>query len=193
MNHTSIRKLHAQGFTLIELLIVVIIIAILAAIAIPQFSNTTADAQESTLDANLNNLRSAIEMYRVQHNNTLPAATVSSGGDSSKCTAASGTLGSAAINTGDALKEQLTMYSDISGHTCSAAGAGFMYGPYLRDQLPTEPISNPPSNAVVIVSTAGVAAAPAAATGGWRYNYVTGRIDMNSNANDRRGNGYWSH
>lgn len=183
----------SRGFTLIELLIVVIIIAILAAIAIPQFSNTTADAQESTLDANLNNLRSAIEMYRVQHNNTFPAATASTGGDSAACTAASGTLGTAAINTGDALKEQLTMYSDVTGHTCSAAGAGFLYGPYLREQLPIEPISNPPTNVVAIVSTTGTATAPAAATGGWRYNYVTGRIDMNSNANDRRGNGYWTH
>jgi general secretion pathway protein G len=191
--NTSFRKLCAKGFTLIELLIVVIIIAILAAIAIPQFSNTTADAQESTLDANLNNLRSAIEMYKVQHNGTLPAATASTGGDSTKCTAASGTLGAAAVNTDAALKEQLTMYSDITGHTCTAAGAGFMYGPYLREQLPIEPISNPPSNAVAIVSTTGTVAAPAAATGGWRYNYVTGRIDMNSNANDRRGNGFWTH
>jgi general secretion pathway protein G len=191
--NTSFRKLCAKGFTLIELLIVVIIIAILAAIAIPQFSNTTADAQESTLDANLNNLRSAIEMYKVQHNGTLPAATASTGGDSTKCTAASGTLGAAAVNTDAALKEQLTMYSDITGHTCTAAGAGFMYGPYLREQLPIEPISNPPSNAVAIVSTTGTPAAPAAATGGWRYNYVTGRIDMNSNANDRRGTGYWTH
>jgi len=190
---TALHTARAKGFTLIELLIVVIIIAILAAIAIPQFSNTTADAQESTLDANLNNLRSAIEMYRVQHNNTFPAATAATGGDSSKCTAAGGTLGTAAVNTGDALKEQLTMYTDVSGHTCSAGGAGFMYGPYLRDQLPAEPISNPPSNAVAVVSAAGAAAAPAAATGGWRYNYVTGRIDMNSNANDRRGNGYWTH
>jgi general secretion pathway protein G len=191
--NTSFRKLCAKGFTLIELLIVVIIIAILAAIAIPQFSNTTADAQESTLDANLNNLRSAIEMYKVQHNGTLPAATASTGGDSTKCTAASGTLGAAAVNTDAALKEQLTMYSDVTGHTCTMAGAGFMYGPYLREQLPIEPISNPPSNAVAIVSTTGTPAAPAAATGGWRYNYVTGRIDMNSNANDRRGTGYWTH
>jgi general secretion pathway protein G len=191
--NTSFRKLSAKGFTLIELLIVVIIIAILAAIAIPQFSNTTADAQESALDANLNNLRSAIEMFKVQHNGTLPGVSASGGGNTSDCTTANGTQSSGAANSAAALKEQLTMFTDITGHTCSVAAPGFMYGPYLRDQLPIEPISNPPSNAVVMINTTGTPTAPAAATGGWRYNYATGRIDMNSNANDRRGNGYWTH
>jgi general secretion pathway protein G len=187
MNHTSIRKLHAQGFTLIELLIVVIIIAILAAIAIPQFSNTTADAQESTLDANLNNLRSAIEMYRVQHNNVFPAAAASSGG--SNCPAG-GTAGNAAVNTADAFRDQLLGYSDAAGHTCSVSGPGFIYGPYLRDQLPSEPISNPPSNAIVVDN---VSTSPAAATGGWHYNYTSGRIEMNSNASDRHSQPYYKH
>ena len=58
----SLRQRAARGFTLIELLIVVIIIAILAAIAIPQFSNSSGDAQESALDANLATMRSAIEL-----------------------------------------------------------------------------------------------------------------------------------
>jgi general secretion pathway protein G len=189
--NTSVRKLCVAGFTLIELLIVVIIIAILAAIAIPQFSNTTGDAQEATLDANLNNLRSAIELYRVQHNNAFPAAMVSSGGDSTKCQAANGTLGSGAVNTADGFREQLTMFSDAAGHTCSAAGAGFIYGPYLRDHLPAEPISN--VSTVVVDPAASAATAPSGTAGGWRYNYQTGRIDMNSNANDRRGNAYYTH
>ncbi len=59
-------KLRA-GFTLVELLIVVIILAILAAIVIPQFSSATRDTQESALDANLAGLRNAIELYKVQH------------------------------------------------------------------------------------------------------------------------------
>ena len=190
--NTSFRQLCVAGFTLIELLIVVIIIAILAAIAIPQFSNTTGDAQEATLDANLNNLRSAIELYRVQHNNAFPAATSSSGGAVANCPSGA-RLGTGDVNTLAALQDQLTMYSDSQGHTCTMAGTGFIYGPYLRDQLPAEPISNPPSNAVVIDPAASAGTAPGGTAGGWRYNPQTGRIDMNSNANDRRGKPYYQH
>ena len=52
-----------KGFTLVELLIVVIILAILAAIVVPQFSSTTRDANISALDSNLSNIRSVIDLY----------------------------------------------------------------------------------------------------------------------------------
>ena len=52
-----------EGFTLIELLIVVVIIGILAAIALPKFGQTREAAYFTTMKADLNNLRSAQEMY----------------------------------------------------------------------------------------------------------------------------------
>ena len=52
-----------KGFTLIELLIVVVIIGILAAIALPKFGQTREAAYYTTMKADLNNLRSAQEMY----------------------------------------------------------------------------------------------------------------------------------
>ena len=52
-----------EGFTLIELLIVVVIIGILAAIALPKFGQTREAAYYTTMRADLNNLRSAQEMY----------------------------------------------------------------------------------------------------------------------------------
>ena len=67
-------KFAQRGFTLVELLIVVIILAILAAIVIPQFSSSTTDANEAALDSNLNALRSAIELYKAQHNGVYPGA-----------------------------------------------------------------------------------------------------------------------
>ncbi len=52
-----------KGFTLIELLIVVVIIGILAAIALPKFGQTRERAYYTTMTADLSNLRSAQEMY----------------------------------------------------------------------------------------------------------------------------------
>jgi len=52
-----------KGFTLIELLIVVVIIGILAAIAIPKFSNTREKAYISAMKSDLKNLMSQQEIY----------------------------------------------------------------------------------------------------------------------------------
>lgn len=55
------------GFTLIELLIVVVIIGVLAAIAIPKFSNTKDKAYLATLKSQLRNLATAQEAYLYDH------------------------------------------------------------------------------------------------------------------------------
>ena len=56
-----------QGFTLIELLIVVVIIGILAAIAIPKFANTKGKAVVASMKSDLRNLASAQEGYWVEY------------------------------------------------------------------------------------------------------------------------------
>ena len=55
--------MNRKGFTLIELLIVVVIIGILAAIAIPKFSNTKEKALVSGMKSDLRNYASAQESY----------------------------------------------------------------------------------------------------------------------------------
>ncbi|MEZ6084381.1 MAG: type II secretion system protein [Phycisphaerae bacterium] len=61
-----------KAFTLVEVLIVVIVLGILAAIVVPQFSTASGDANLSALTTNLQTIRAQIELYRLQHNDTYP-------------------------------------------------------------------------------------------------------------------------
>ncbi|MHC4659399.1 MAG: type II secretion system protein [Planctomycetota bacterium] len=63
-----------SGFTLVEILIVVVILGILAAIVIPQFTDASTEAKTSALVSDLQTMRSQIELYKIQHNDALPSA-----------------------------------------------------------------------------------------------------------------------
>ncbi|WP_197986379.1 MULTISPECIES: prepilin-type N-terminal cleavage/methylation domain-containing protein [unclassified Massilia] len=169
---STFRRRAVQGFTLIELLIVVIIIAILAAIAIPQFSNTSGDAQESASIANLTTMRSAIELYRAQHNGNYPSKAPVGTAPATACP----TAGATTDNDATTFTDQLTKYSSASGHSCSTQVAGYIYGPYLR-AIPVEPLTN--KNDVTVV-TAEATNPPGAATTGWRFLNTTGALQINS-------------
>ncbi len=145
------------GFTLVEILIVVVILGILAAIVIPQFTDAANDARDSSVQSDLQTLRSAVELYKVQHCELLPNQTQ----------AANGTITSDAAVAN--FVSRLTGKTDING-TINAAGA---YGPYLQ-KFPTNPNS----------STATIGATPvfgttdpgaASATAGWFFNTTTGK------------------
>jgi general secretion pathway protein G len=63
------RKVRAsKAFTLVEILIVVVILGILAAIVVPQFTNATQDAQAGNIKAQLDTLNNQLELFRARNN-----------------------------------------------------------------------------------------------------------------------------
>ncbi len=60
------------GFTLVEILIVVVILGILAAIVVPQFTNASNEAVKGALESQLQTINSQVELYRVRNNGASP-------------------------------------------------------------------------------------------------------------------------
>jgi prepilin-type N-terminal cleavage/methylation domain-containing protein len=162
-----------RGFTLVELLIVVIILAILAAIVVPQFAVSTDEAKVSSLDSTLVNMRGAIDLYYRQHGK-YPSAAAASGG-----TCTGGTAGAGDINTSTAFIEQLSMYTDASGKACSIGDdTTYKYGPYLKKAtIPTNPVTG--SNALVVVTAGNLALTGTGAGLGWLFDNKAGKFIAN--------------
>ncbi|MCX5784483.1 MAG: prepilin-type N-terminal cleavage/methylation domain-containing protein [Elusimicrobia bacterium] len=70
-------KMHRKGFTLIELMIVVAIIGILAAIAIPKFSDLINKAKEGATKGALSSIRSALQVYYADNEGWFPTDSLS--------------------------------------------------------------------------------------------------------------------
>lgn len=67
------RLRHFQGFTLIELMLVVAIIGLLAAIAIPKFADLVVKAKEAAIKGQLGSIRSALSIYYADNEGRYPS------------------------------------------------------------------------------------------------------------------------
>lgn len=104
-----------NAFTLVEILIVVIVLGILAAIVIPQFTDASADAKASSLATNLQIVRGQIELYKLQHDGEYP--------DYSD------------------FADQMTLYTKEDGSTSETKTGDFVLGPYLQS-VPNNPYTD---------------------------------------------------
>lgn len=177
MNTQFTTKLQ-RGFTLVELLIVVIILAILAAIVVPQFSASTDDAKISSLDSTLAGTRAIIDLYYQQHGK-YPSAAAATGA----ICPSSGTAGTGAINTTTAFMDQLTRYTNAAGQSCTTKDATFKYGPYLKkDALPSNPVTS--INTLVISTTGALGMTGNVVAAGWKFDNKTGQFIADDAAYD---------
>src|SRR2546428_1121059 len=96
--------MNRKGFTLIELLIVVVIIGILAAIAIPKFANTKAKAYIASMKSDLRNLVTAEEAYfadSVKYTATTACTTPPTAGAVNFCVTTGNNLGTIGLAAGN--------------------------------------------------------------------------------------------
>ena len=141
-----------RGFTLVEILIVVVILGILAAIVIPQFTEASTEAKLSSLCSDLQTVRSQVELYKVQHNNDAKPGTA----------------------TGVTFAQAMTMTTDLNG---ALATTGETYGPYLQS-IPKNPFTD--TNTVKIGTA--LADAPGTGTEAWFFNTANGDFRANDAA-----------
>jgi prepilin-type N-terminal cleavage/methylation domain-containing protein len=107
-----------KGFTLIELLIVVVIIGILAAIAIPKFANTKEKAYVASMKSDLRNLVTAQEAYFSDNNSSYAASIAAMGTNYKASSGVTVTMGTVTA----------TGWGATAGHQSTAKTCGITVG-----------------------------------------------------------------
>lgn len=156
--HTYRIRARKSGFTLVEILIVVIILGILAAIVIPQFTNASQDARESSVVSQLQTLRSQVELYKLQHHEQYPTDDGTAAG----------------VWDWDLLTGKTDEFADSTATTKNL-------GPYLQ-QIPINPLNS--LSVVEVVATDPDASFAPVATSGFVFSSETGKLWATNSTKD---------
>jgi type II secretion system protein G len=138
-----------RGFSLIELVIVIIILGVISAIAIPRMMRGAENADVTGLQADLSVLRGAIEMYRYEHGGSFPTVA--------------------------GFTDELTKETDAAGTPTVGGG----YGPYVVKIPALKTGAHKGEDGVVTVAVDPPVAEDGGANAGWLYNETVGKIWAN--------------
>jgi len=164
-----------HGFSLVEIMIVVTILGILGALAMPVYTEHTTKAKEAAVKSNLSLMRAQIELYRLQHKGAVPG--YNSGG---------------AVALDD-LHWQLEGTTDEAGAVSKSKTqfGPFVHGPYLK-KIPENPFNG--LNTIIYVADATAFATAADGTSsGWLYKKETAELRLNWTGTDSNGQNYYEY
>jgi type II secretion system protein G len=157
------RSFLSKGFTLVELLIVVVVLGILAGIVLPAFNSSTDDAKSSAAQQNLAAIRSAVDLYKVQHSDTFPGYPVGGG-----------------TPTDTLFVDQLSKVTKKDGTSAALGTAGYPFGPYLKTGIPANPFNN--LSTIQIIADGAAMPTSGDDSHGWVYKPQTGELKCDSSA-----------
>jgi len=135
------------AFTLVELLIVVVILGILAAVVIPQFSNSSDSSEEAALLYDLRIMREAIRRYALDHDGNFPTSLTA-----------------------------LARFTNKSGVMAGNKTATYKYGKYIREIPPCPVGPNKGGMGWVAIGNNPPTVPSGSATVGWLYHSASGNV-----------------
>ncbi len=166
------RDPNQRGFTLVEILIVVVILGILAAVVMPQFSNASQLARQNALKDDLRYLRTQIGVFKAQHEDIPP-----------------GYPNGLTNETPDeeTFVKHMTGYTNARCAYSASVDPTHPFGPYLT-RMPANPV-NGKSGVIVVTSGDEMPAVDMESypEAGWIYNPISQQINAHASGNDTNG------